>query len=81
MDISWTTAPTFASVVTAERSNFLQDLSNAAQASDQKSQSKAIGQFTDTAQNLLSLNTGVGFGSGASFAGDPFRGQNLDILV
>ena len=75
MDISWTTAPTFESVVTARRASFLQDLSNTAQASDQKSQAKAVGQFTDTAQNLLSINTGAGFSS------DPFRGQNLDVTV
>jgi len=74
MDVSWTTTATFESVVGAQRANFLQTLSNAAQASDQANARKAVNQFTDTTQNLLSLNTGVG-------SGDPFRGQNLDITV
>ncbi|TAL01363.1 MAG: hypothetical protein EPO08_10550 [Rhodospirillaceae bacterium] len=81
MDISWTTAPTFESVVTAKRANLLQDLRDAAQASEQNSQTRNANQLTDTAQSFLSMNTGVSFNTGWSFGGDPFRGQNLDIMV
>ena len=68
-------APTFESVVTAQRSNFLQSLSNASQASEQRAQSTAATQLSDTAQSLLSINTAAASSFGA------VRGQTLDIWV
>jgi hypothetical protein len=68
-------APNFESVVAAQRSNFLQTLSNAAQASERRIQSSGVRHFSDTAQNLHSLNTGAASTSGA------VRGQSLDIWV
>jgi hypothetical protein len=65
----------FESVVLTQRANFLRDLSNASQATEQKSQSVAANTLSDTAQSFLSLNTA------ASFGADSLRGQNLDIKV
>lgn len=64
---------TIESVVTFQRANLLRDLGNASQASEQKSSYQAASTLSDTAQNFLSLNTA------ASFGGDSWRGQNLDI--
>jgi len=68
-------AISFESVVTAKRGNLLRDLGNASQASEQKSQAQASGYLSETTQNLLSLNTGAGFG------GDALRGRNLDVYA
>jgi hypothetical protein len=65
----------FESVVRAQRANLLRDVGNAAQASQQKSQSQAASTLSDTAQSFLTINTA------ASFGADSFRGQNLDIKV
>ena len=68
-------APTYEAVAFAQRTNFLRDLTNVSQAAAESSQRSAVGQLTDTARNLLSLNTG------AAFSLDPFRGRNLDIFA
>ena len=68
-------APTFESVVEAQHANLLRNLSDAAQAAEERTQRKAVSTLTDTSQDLLSINTG------AAFATDSARGQNLDIKV
>src|SRR5262245_38553977 len=68
-------APTFEAALYAQRSNLLRELSNASQAAAESQQRKTVGQLTDTAQNLLTLNTGAGFSL------DPTRGRFLVIFL
>jgi len=68
-------APTFEAAVTAQRTALLRDIANAAQAASESGTRKAATQLSDTAQNLMSLNTG------AAFSTDPARGRNLDIFI
>ena len=68
-------APTFQSVVSMQQTTFLQNLSNAAQASEQRTQATDTGDLTDTAQNFLSINTG------ASWSPPYGRGQYVDMYA
>jgi len=58
-----------------QRANLLQDLGNAANASQAAEQRSAVSQLSDTAQNLRSINTSQ------TAPLDPSRGRNLDISV
>ena len=72
---------TFESVAISQRMTFLRDLSNLAQASQQKIQSAATDRWTDAAQNFLSINTAAGWDSTASSSPLDQRGQFVDITV
>jgi hypothetical protein len=63
------------SVVIQQRAAFLNDVSNAAQAAQQAAQRTSVGELSDTAFNLRSLNTS----QAPPF--DPYRGRNLDIYA
>ena len=67
-------APTFQSVVSMQQTTFLQNLSYAAQASEQQSQAADTNTLTDTAQNFLSINTGASWTPS-------YRGQYVDMYA
>jgi hypothetical protein len=58
-----------------QRATLLQNLSNSAQASQATVQRTAVGEISDAAVNLQSLNTSI------TLPVDPSRGQSLDIKV
>ena len=58
-----------------QRATLLQNLSNSAQASQATVQRSAVGEISDAAVNLQSLNTAI------TLPVDPNRGQSLDIKV
>lgn len=62
-------------VLLQQRSNLLTEVGNAAQATQAAAQRTAVGEISDTAVNLRSLNTSV------TLPYDPARGRNLDIKV
>ncbi len=66
--------PTPLSAVNALKANLQSQISNAAQASSQASQRKAIDQTTANAQSGAELNTAAG-----SF--DPFRGNRVNTTA
>ncbi len=58
-----------------QRATLLSDLGNASQATQAAAQRTSVGQISDTALNLRSLNTSQ------TLPLDPARGRNLDIKV